>query len=142
MKKEAFKGLIDEKIKKVIMIDLNIEKEKRSKIKNLEYKELKTQEYLLSKINIRRKKLIFKLRTRMIETPENFGKQVLCKLCGIEWDTQTHVIECIILKLKYPQILEVNDSIDYIIKQGTIIQLDKFSKIYEQSLRLRRSLIT
>ena len=58
MKKEAFKGLIDDKIKKVIMIDLNIEKEKRFKIRNLEYKELKTQEYLLSKINIRRKKLI------------------------------------------------------------------------------------
>ena len=139
MKKEAFKSLIDRKIKEVAMKELENEKEKRSKVKNIQYKELKTQEYLTSKIiNIRRKKLIFKMRTRMIDTPENIGKNILCKLCGIEFDTQTHITECIILRLKCPELLEINSSMDHIIHRGTIEELESFSRIYEQALRLKK----
>ena len=46
MKKHAFNSLIENKIRKVGLDELNEEKENRSKIKNLIYKELKTQKYL------------------------------------------------------------------------------------------------
>ena len=122
--------------------ELNEEKENRSKIKNLIYKELKTQKYLKCKeIDIRRKKLIFKLRTRMIDTPENIGKEVICKLCGIDFDSQTHVIQCIVLKLKCPELLQINQNMNEIIKKGTVTQLNNFSIIYEKALRLRKILL-
>ena len=92
-------------------------------------------------IDIRRKKLIFKLRTRMIDTPENIGKEVLCKFCGIDFDSQTHVIQCIVLKLKCPELLQINQNMNEIIKNGTVKQLNNFSIIYEKALRLRKILL-
>ena len=142
MKKQAFNSLIENKIRKVGLDELNEEKENRSKIKNLIYKELKTQKYLKCKeIGIRRKKLIFKLRTRMIDTPENIGKEVICKLCGLDFDSQTHIIQCIVLKLKCPELLQINQNMNEIIKKGTVTQLNNFSIIYEKALRLRKILL-
>ena len=78
----------------------------------------------------------------MIDTSENIGKDVLCKLCGIDFDTQVHVIQCIVLKLKCPELLEINQNINHILQKGTMKELDIFSKIYEQSLRQRKLLLS
>ena len=59
----------------------------------LQYKNLKIQPYLLSaKINLRRKGILFKLRTRMVSTPENFGKRVPCKICRLENESICHIL--------------------------------------------------
>ena len=142
LKKEAFKGLVDSKIKEVAFSNLNKEKEKRSKVRNLKYKKLKLQNYLASKeINVRRKKLIFKIRTRMIETPENIGKQVPCKLCNIELDTQSHITECIILKLKCPELLQFEQNISEIFNNGKVNDVKYYIGIYEKALRIRQNIL-
>ena len=71
-------------------------------MKNLQYDELK---YLASgKLNTTQKRLLYKIRTRMIMTPENLGKTQLCKLCNCERDDMSHVLVCIILKLSCPDL--------------------------------------
>ena len=69
-------------------------------MKNLQYDELKLQKYLASgKLNTTQKRLLFKIRTRMVMTPENLGRTQLCKLCNCERDDMSHVLACVILKL-------------------------------------------
>ena len=135
-------GMIETKLKTVALEELNHEKEKRSKIKNINYAELKTQSYLNNKdISLKRKQLIFKMRTRMIETSENIGKQIPCKLCDIDLDDQTHIIQCIILKLRCPEILSINENMKNIIFGDNFQELNDFSIIYEKALRIRKILM-
>ena len=68
MKKESFKNLVKKSCTKVAYEHLIIEKNKLSKLKNMQYTELTMQKYLKSnQISTRMKKLLFKLRTRMID---------------------------------------------------------------------------
>ena len=65
------------------------------KIKNIPYKQLTVQDYLESeKIFTHRKKILFKVRTNMINVNYNYGKKVACPICLVEEDTQNHLIEC------------------------------------------------
>ena len=92
MKKEQFRALIKLKCKNISFKALVIEKEKKSKMNSLNYNNLKVQKYLTSNINVRRKKLLFKLRNRMVSTSENFGMKNPCKICQIEDETTSHVL--------------------------------------------------
>ena len=82
------------------------------------------------------------MRTRMIETPENIGIQIPCKLCGIEIDEQTHISQCIILKFRCPEILNINKNMKDILFSGNPQELNTFSIIYEKALRIRKVLTT
>ena len=72
---------------------------------NLNYKDFRTQPYLLSgKISTRKKKFLFKTRTRMVNVGDNFGKKKeLCPVCLVEFNTQRHLTECTVLKQHCPQ---------------------------------------
>ena len=84
IKKQAFDYLI-EKIKNDDM----------KKIKNIPYKNLEMQNYLKTdKIFTHRKKLLFKIRTRMLNVGHNYGKMITCPLCLNEDDNQSHLIKC------------------------------------------------
>ena len=64
LKKEAFKGLVKLKCRDLAFKYLLEEKNRKSKLSNLHCKNFKIQEYLMDeKIKIRRKKLLFKIRT-------------------------------------------------------------------------------
>lgn len=142
LKKESFKELFENKIKQKAMESLNEEKEKRSKIKNLKYDQLNLQEYLNSPdISLRRKKLLFKIRTRMICTAENFGLKIPCKLCGLDSDNQNHLTQCIVLKLRCPELLDLNCNISTIINGQNLKETDIFLKIYEKALRTRNNIL-
>ena len=83
-KKEAFKKMVKNACMKVTLAYLLKEKEDKSKMINLEYKELKIQKYLTSdKLSKRKQKIIFKWRTRMIEVGNNFGQTKPCPTCQI-----------------------------------------------------------
>ena len=89
---------------------LNIEKNRKSKILNLKYSELKIQNYFTTnKFKSKRKIIIFKARTRMLNVFHNFGQKIKCPLCKIGEDDQKHLLECIILKFTCPQILNNTD---------------------------------
>ena len=93
MKKEQFRALVKVKCKQMAFKALMAEKEQKSKLTNIQYSVLKVQDYFMSsQINLRRKKLLFKIRTRMIATSDNFGQKVPCKSCHLEDDTIGHVI--------------------------------------------------
>ena len=73
------------------------EKEDKSKMSKLEYKELKMQDYLISNdISIKKQKLIFKWRTRMIQVGDNFGQIKACPVCKyfVTLDSQDHLFNC------------------------------------------------
>ena len=110
-------------------------------MKDLQYSSLNTQKYLLStKINLRRKKLLFKLRTRMMSTPDNFGIKTLCKICSIEEDTTRHLLNCIFLKLKVPEILANNDVNLEDAFKNKIQNMNKLSIVIEKAWRKREEL--
>ena len=79
------------------------EKNKKSKLSNLNYTSLQCQSYLLSnKISTRR----FRARCRMINIGDNMGrKDELCPACELELNTQKHITECIVIKMSCPSIL-------------------------------------
>ena len=69
----AFQFLIKEK-----------ETKSKSKMSKLEYVTLELQPYLKSDIIFNRtKKFVFRLRTRMVNVDNNFGKKKSCKVCAI-----------------------------------------------------------
>ena len=72
------------------------------------------QPYLkTNEINISKKKLLFKARTRMLNVNDNFGEKILCPLCEIDLDNQKHLISCIILKMENSEIFRNEDECKY-----------------------------
>ena len=77
----------------------------------------------------------------MINTAENFGLQIPCKLCGLDFDNQSHVTQCIVLKLKCPELLELRGDLATTINNQNMQEVELFLKIYEKALRIRNNLI-
>ena len=74
--KDSFKKLVKEKWAGLAFKTLLKEKDDKTKIKNLKYDKLEIQEYLTTdKINIAQKKLVYKIKTRMIDTPDSYGRE-------------------------------------------------------------------
>ena len=115
------------------------EKTRKSKLDNLSYTDLRTQSYLMSgNISTRKKKLIFKVRTRMVQVGDNFGKKEdLCRICLLELNTQIHLTQCSVLKVKYPEIFSNNHS-NYMDIFGTTPDKQKDAiDLFEKCLRKR-----
>ena len=86
----------------------------KSKMKNLEYSELRMQEYLeLRTMNKRQAFILFKFRVRMTPFGENFWagvEKTVCPLCSLHVDSQEESFHCAKLRLimevkgKYSQV--------------------------------------
>ena len=65
---------------------------------------MKPKAYLTDdRLNLNQVKLLFKLRTRMFECKLNFKKKysdenLFCDLCKVCIDSQSHLLECFVLK--------------------------------------------
>jgi len=67
-----------------------------TKLQNIQYTKLEMQDYLKSqKINLQKKKILFKARTRMLNVKNNFGSSSPCPLCNLHEDDQINLLECI-----------------------------------------------
>ena len=108
----------------------------------LDYSELKLQKYLeTDEINTKHKTLLFKIRTRMVQTSNNFGTKALCPLCLTEEDVQDHVIDCIIVKIRCPEVVTtesmcINDAL-----QNDVKKMHKFAVIFELAWRTREEIL-
>ena len=116
---------------------LNEIKETKSKMSRRTYSELKIQPYLTSRdINLRRKQMLFKVRNRMMSTSENFGKNILCRICKIEPDTTHHIFSCVFLKCEVPEVLNMDeDEIDAIYSENldkSFATLNIFEKLWRK----------
>ena len=96
--KNSFKRRLKAKTKEVTLQYLLKLKEGHSKMSNLEYDELKMQEYLKDpKINVAEAQNIFRFRTRSAQFKENYKSMYntqTCPLCQSCLDTQKHSFQC------------------------------------------------
>ena len=114
MKKDKFKLIVKAACKKTAFKYLLKEQENvQSKMGNIKYRDFKMQEYLKTEeISTKLKKLAFKLRLRMVRVSNNMGIKGPCPLCkhiitgAVQYDTQEHLIGCVILKEKVQEIRE------------------------------------
>ena len=110
-------------------------KEKHSKLDDIVIEDLKSQEYLTDdRIDLNQAKLLFKLRTRMFECKQHFKSKyseenLFCDLCKICVDSQSHLLQCFVLKncnkelrnnklVKYEHIF---DKVDYQVRAIKLI---------------------
>ena len=81
------------------------EKREKSKLRNLTYNKLEIQKYLTTDLlNTQEKRLIYRIRTQMVNTPACYGQNTLCSLCNLARDEMSHVIQCVVIKLACPEV--------------------------------------
>ena len=121
--KNSFKQLVKTQVKKYAFINLMEKKKKHSKMDNIEYEELKKQDYFSIKgINVEEVRNIFKIRTRMAPYGQNFrgGQEtVSCPLCEVQADDQVHGFQCEEIKNK----IEINIEVEDIYQQSITKQM-------------------
>ena len=103
MKEDRLRTLVKDKIRKVAYKKLLEDKEKRSKMKQLNYTSLSLQSYLSSKSGLTNaeKRSLFRWRNHMTKVSYNYGaKDALCPVCKKEKDTQEHLLSCPELHVK------------------------------------------
>ena len=119
------------------------DKESKSKMKNLQYNKLEMQEYLVTdKLNSQQKKLIYKIRTRMIETPDSFGRNELCKLCQLSRDDIPHVLDCVIIKLACPMVYQNEDvKVEDAYQSDNMEKVKNLAIVFTKAWRARQALL-
>ena len=97
-----FKAKVQTATSKTAFQYLSCEKAKLSKIKDVPHSEFKIQNYLQPMaLDVQDSKLLFQLRSRMVEVKTNFRNKfsdISCPVCKLTEDTQQHVMECTILQ--------------------------------------------
>ena len=76
----------------------------------------------------------------MLPTKENFGLNVKCSLCFIDQCTQSHILQCIMLKLKCPQILKYDVNITDASKND-LSKMKKLAEVFGSAWRKREILL-
>ena len=144
--KHKFKELVKKSVQKKAFDDLILMKKTHSKMDNLNYDQLKIQNYLKtdSKMTNDEKQLLFRMRTRMTDVKLNFKNKYvdhLCLLGQIEEESQSHLMECLILKDKC-EALKENMEVEYkdIYKNNTKQQ--KAIKLFKEIWNTRDMLLS
>ena len=109
IKKDKFKKIVKEACKKYSFKKLMNKKDRHEKGRNIKYNELKIQNYLVSEvISTQEAKMLFKIRSEMIDTKENFKHKyikksndvqtnveaLLCPLCRLHVDSAETILQC------------------------------------------------
>ena len=109
---------------------------------NLKYSELNIQKYLTTNIiKSKRKIVIFKARTRMLNVTDNYGQKIHCPLCKIGQDDQKHLIECIVLKIACPEILNNIDTKYEDLYSNNLEKQNEIGKLLEIAMRKRTEIL-
>lgn len=144
--KHKMKALVKKAIRETSYKYLLEQKKTLSKLKKLEYPELKIQEYLCDgNMSNRHKKLTFKIRTRMLKNfKDNFGQKVTCSLCHEEnsEDSQQHgLLNCERIKSDCPEINNEPDTKYENIFSENTTKIKETAKLCDISLRKREWLL-
>ena len=135
-----FKNHVKESMKKVAFEYL-ISKRK-SKLSGNTYNELKIQNYFTTNtIPTKRKILLFKARTRMLNVAFNYGNKSKCPLCKIGDDDQQHLIDCIVIKLNSNEICNNMDIKYEDIYTGNVEKQNKIIQLLEIAIRKRDEIL-
>ena len=94
----SFKRLVKIRSKEFTLDYLLNIKQRHSKMDNLEYVELKIQNYLKDEeISVKEAQNLYRYRTRVAKFKENFKNSyvgIACPLCLVQPDTQAHCVQC------------------------------------------------
>ena len=101
----SFKRLVKVKTKEYTLDHLLKIKEKHSKMDNLDYIDLKLQNYLKDeKILVKEAKTLYRFRTRAAKFGENMKNNcnvsTACPLCHVQPDTQEHSLKCPVVRTR------------------------------------------
>ena len=136
--KSSFKNLVKKKAREIALEQLLENKEKHSKMKNLDYSELKLQQYFqLPEISIAQARNIFKYRTRMLPFGENFRGQkesVICPLCHTHPDSQVWCLRCPAMRKEISDNANVDDIHTDELKMDTVQAVEEILKVRQNIL--------
>ena len=116
--KASFKRIVKQKVNEYALKILKTRQETHSKMQNLFYSELRTQDYLrIPGFKTDEAQNLFKWRVRMAPLGENFrgnSGHVVCPLCQNHLDNQSLAFQCEKLKMG----VEINIKIEDIFKSN------------------------
>jgi hypothetical protein len=149
LSKQKFKTIIDMKIERYALIELNKMKAKHSKSGYLKSSSFQQASYLVdSNFSKKEAQLLFKLRSKSIDAKLNFQKEEnaqfqenLCRTCHLFPESQGHLLQCpeIVPKLKLLSL--ENCSVDENWMYSNINNQLKISKVYTQILEIRKTIL-
>ena len=137
MKKKIFKKIIKKACQQTAFKFLMQEKETKSKLDNLDYKELKLQNYFKAKLYFKKQSLLFNFRTQMINVSKNYGRIILCPLCLKGVDDQKHLMSCEKLLLEQEPQVRYDDIFGNNSKKNAII-----AELAYEKVRMRKKLLS
>ena len=77
----------------------------------------------------------------MIETPDNYGRDVPCRLCYLARDEMSHILDCIVLKLACPELYRNSDvSINDAYEGNNMEKLKNLAIVFQEAWRTREKL--
>ena len=76
----------------------------------------------------------------MVNVGFNYGNKVCCPLCRSQDDTQEHLTQCLLIKLKCKEIFHMTEKYEDIFGSDCK-KIIKIAKICESTLRIREELI-
>ena len=78
----------------------------------------------------------------MLNVKNNFGDKGACPLCKLNLDDQSHLLECIMIKLECPEILENKKECVYNdIYSNDIDKLNNIANLMYLAMRTREKMI-
>ena len=145
MTKKTFKALVKTKINDLVFVKLKQIKETHSKGKEITYAKFEIQKYLKSdKLNTKQKSLLLNLRLRMIEVATNYSYKyqgdLRCRTCGLEEETQSHLLECANIVNSCPDLYEDRIS-KYEDVFGHIDKQVRITKLFESVMKTREEML-
>jgi hypothetical protein len=142
---DQFKRIVKTRIEKCAIKHLIELRNSHSKSENLKINGFKPADYLMSKnLTSEEVKILFKLRTRMIDVKGNFSScytnNMWCKLCNLFTETQQHLLECPVLRIRTKNIINVKE-VDHNMIFGSLKNQEKVAKIYKILIEARKDIL-
>ena len=78
----------------------------------------------------------------MLNVKHNYGIKGPCPLCSIRNDEQSHLLECLVIKLECPEVFENKDNCVYNdIFSKDIDKMNNVAKLIHNAVRTREKLL-
>ena len=143
MKINKFKKLVKSACKDVSLQALKNEIVVRNlkKMKNLKYTKLEMQTYLTCGVlTITQKKIYLMQEQECFQSSSILAKKVPCFGCGQSDDTDRHLLECAVLKMACPDLMENTVSVYNDVFSSDMTKVQKVANLLKSALRAREIL--
>ena len=140
---DQFRKVVKSRTERFFAKNLEKLRGSHSKTVNLKFSGFKPASYILSKnLTTEEVQTLFKLRTRMINVKNNFGSSddMWCRLCHLFTETQQHLLECPVIRIKTKHIINFKN-LDHNMIFGTLENQEVIAKNYQIILKARTDIL-